>query len=53
MESRLKALGGWLGCGEIKQKKKKELMNIDDNVEVAVGRGYNGVKWVWKNTIKI
>ena len=28
-------------------------MNIDDNVEVAVGRGYNGVKWVWKNTIKI
>ena len=34
-------------------KKEKCLMDMDNSVVIVGGREYKGVKWYWKNTIKI
>ena len=40
---------GWGGVG-VKglSKKEKGLMDMDNSVVIAGGRGYKGTKWQWK-----
>ena len=44
--------GGRLGV-EGSSKKEKGLIDMDNSVVIAGGRGYKAMKWYWKNIIKI